>query len=176
MRKKKNHRISQGLNGVIVLDIGTPTYPGETMLIDLEDAEWLEENAGRCRMGNKGYPVCKYRGENVTVHRLIMPNTDCVDHINHETTDNRRDNLRSVTSRQNSQNLRLKRNCSSKYPGVSYHKTSKKWRARIKITTTIGSFDSEEEAAKAYRDKVASLGEVMLDEMPNQSTKGMRDE
>jgi len=74
-----------------------------------------------------------------------------VDHINHNRLDNRRCNLRIATRRENCANTRPTVNCSSGYKGVSFCKQTKKWRAFVtpdgRATTTIGRYDTAEEAA-----------------------------
>jgi len=78
----------------------------------------------------------------------------CVDHINNKGWDNRKANLRLATAAQNARNRRktaLK--TSSKYKGVTWHKCWKKWQVQIcynGIHKTIGYFDDEIEAGKAY--------------------------
>ncbi len=54
----------------------------------------------------KGYAKGWHEGKNINMHRLIMscPKELVVDHINHDTLDNRRINLRNCTARENSQN------------------------------------------------------------------------
>ena len=81
-----------------------------------------------------------------------------VDHINHDTLDNRRCNLRIISKSENAMNTEgLKKNTSkkstSKYKGVSWTTRYKKWKARIHVNGReiyIGSFDDEIEAARAY--------------------------
>jgi hypothetical protein len=79
-----------------------------------------------------------------------------VDHINGDTLDNRRANLRFVTVRQNSSNHRARREgkTSSQFVGVYYRKSSGRWRALIKIggkQRYLGTFDEETKAAAAYQ-------------------------
>ena len=99
----------------------------------------------------------------VEMHRQILntPEGVLVDHINHNGLDNRRANLRLVTIEQNSWNKRKQRgNCTSKYKGVSWHKMSRRWHARIVYKQkwiSIGYFDDEQSAAKAYDNKAKQL-------------------
>lgn len=75
------------------------------------------------------------------------------DHINHDTLDNRRSNLRVATREQNMQNRRKQSNNTSGYKGVSWHKTRSRWQARIAANNKnyfLGFFDNAEEAARAY--------------------------
>lgn len=85
----------------------------------------------------------------------------CCDHINHDTLDNRRDNLRICTVSQNNMNRKKSRKTqSSIYKGVCWYARSRKWIARIKYYETkyhLGYFDSEIEAAKAYNNKAREL-------------------
>lgn len=99
------------------------------------------------------------------VHRVLLDakQGEIVDHINHNTLDNRKCNLRICTNSENQRNTRSRRNSTSKYKGVQYRKDSKKWRARITCTEkgyrdfNIGTFCSEIEAAKAYNKKAREL-------------------
>jgi hypothetical protein len=89
-------------------------------------------------------------------HRIVINAQigDIVDHKNGNGLDNRKENLRIVSNRHNSQNTYLRREgkTSSKYIGVT--KSGKKWRARHWNKNTghkcLGSFNFEEDAAKAY--------------------------
>lgn len=81
-----------------------------------------------------------------------------VDHKNHDTLDNRIDNLRLATRTQNNQNSvkcrrRAGKPLSSKHKGVYFHKRSGKWLARINLDKRqvhLGLFTLEHEAAEAY--------------------------
>jgi hypothetical protein len=78
-----------------------------------------------------------------------------VDHINGDTLDNRRKNLRLCTNAENTRNMRPHTGRSSKYKGVSWHSPSRKWQAEIRIDykrVFLGLFVDEKEAAKAYDD------------------------
>ena len=77
-----------------------------------------------------------------------------IDHIDINPLDNRIENLRVATCSQNTRNQKKLNNCSSKFKGVSWHKGSSKWEAKISIdgkSKHLGYFTNEEEAAEAYK-------------------------
>jgi hypothetical protein len=93
------------------------------------------------------------------LHRVILENCGInlnglhVDHINRDTLDNRRCNLRAVTNQQNTFNSKSRVNATSDFKGVSALPDSDKWLAQICLNgkkINIGRFNSEIEAAKAY--------------------------
>jgi len=91
--------------------------------------------------------------------RVIMnaPLDKQVDHINHDTLDNRKSNLRLATCQQNHFNMKPQTRTSSIYKGVSFYKSTHKWEAYIKkdgMKHHLGLFKSEKDAALAY-DRVA---------------------
>jgi hypothetical protein len=77
-----------------------------------------------------------------------------IDHVNGIKSDNRLENLRLVTQRENTTFGYLKKETSSKYTGVYWNKYHKKWKSRIYIKGKqkhLGYFTNEEEAAQAYQ-------------------------
>lgn len=102
---------------------------------------------------------------NVMEHRLVflmhhgyLP--DFIDHIDGDKGNNRIENLREATKRQNEFNKGLLASNTSGFKGVSFHKGDKKWRATIRMqgrTKHLGNFDTPEEAFAAY---CAAAGEV----------------
>lgn len=95
------------------------------------------------------------------MHRLIMGLTDpevFVDHIDRDTMNNQRSNLRPCTRTENRWNTNPISKGKSMYKGVHPAYVKKKdnkirWTARIKVGskyTSLGYFKTEEEAAKAY--------------------------
>lgn len=103
----------------------------------------------------KEYAVHKARlaGKFVTVymHRLIMGarKGQYVDHKDNDGLNNRRDNLRIATMRQNIQNSKKKTGCSSAYKGVTLNKALSLWRASVN-NQFLGYFEDERHAALAY--------------------------
>lgn len=98
----------------------------------------------------------------IQVHQLMaitfLDHTPCgndlvVDHINSNKSDNRLENLRVVTQRENNQKERVGTG-KSKYIGITWHKRSKVWQSQIGFKRKklyLGSFKSEEEAAYRYQ-------------------------
>jgi hypothetical protein len=56
-------------------------------------------------------------GRTIHLHQFVLGGCDCVDHINHDTLDNRKDNLRIITRSNNSAN-RKGANSNNKTTGV----------------------------------------------------------
>ena len=94
-----------------------------------------------------------------TLHRFIL-NADKgyeVDHIDLDTLNNRRNNLRVCTHQQNQCNQPLQQNNKSGVSGVSYYKARQKYRARIKISQQdvhLGYYSSFLEAIQARNEGI----------------------
>lgn len=99
----------------------------------------------------------RVNGKKVTIwmHRVIneTPKNKFTDHINGRGLDNRRQNLRDASHRENMLNNTRHKIGSSKYRGVSWHIGSKAWIAQITVDSKnnwIGSFRTEKAARDAY--------------------------
>lgn len=111
----------------------------------------------------KKYAATRTKNKYVLLHRLILDAVNSkfqVDHINGDTLDNRKQNLRLCSRSENLRNGKKHIDSKSKYKGVIYNKLNKNYRARIckdyKIIE-IGSFKTEKGAAKAYDKKAIEL-------------------
>lgn len=83
-----------------------------------------------------------------------------VDHINGNSLDNRRENLRHCTQQENCLNKAISSKNTSGVKGVYWEKSRKKWVARIFLQgkqTFIGRFDRLENAKKAYNKEAKKL-------------------
>ena len=111
---------------------------GQVATVDDEDVEsllafrWTAMRSDRANGHARWYAVTNTSGRLVYLHRLLLgePKGITVDHINADTLDNRRQNLR-LASR-----LEQSRNCTSKggrsrFKGVSLHESGM-WRAEIR--------------------------------------------
>lgn len=76
-----------------------------------------------------------------------------IDHANGDKTDNRLENLRECSRRQNMANSRVRRDSRSGLKGVFASKCGKFWKARIwesGVLTDLGRFQTKEQAHAAY--------------------------
>lgn len=135
-----------------------PTFPDKHVIIDKDDYEMVKYY--KCSINPGGY-VDVYTGRrNIKrLHRLIMNVIDpniLVDHINGDTFNNTRKNLRISDAKKNAQNKSKSktRETTSKYMGVSYSSWSKRWSAIITIeyNTVFEESDIHEEFAARRRD------------------------
>jgi hypothetical protein len=133
---------------------------GEQREIALIDSEDLVKVKNYSWSLGKYYVQGYTRGikpiQKVRLHNIILPTDDGldVDHINGDSLDNRKVNLRSATASQNCANAKkIDKNVSSIYKGVSYEKARDQWFVKIcknKKNHYIGRYDNEWEAARAY--------------------------
>lgn len=98
------------------------------------------------------------KDKKITLHRFIMgfPINGYVDHINHDTLDNRKSNLRICSNSDNLRNGLLRSNNTSGYKGISWDKSRKKWTAYIRVNYKqifLGRYENLEEAI--YNRKLA---------------------
>ena len=128
-------------------------------IVDDEDYEYLNQFKWHDEHGYALRNLPKFNGKRprLRMHRIIIncPNNMEVDHINGNTLDNRKCNLRICTRKENIYNVTKRKNTTSIYKGVSLHKQSKKWKASISLNKKdiyLGLFKTEKEAAKAYNE------------------------
>jgi hypothetical protein len=126
---------------------------------------WKVSRGGRVQIGSiagclhkNGYLDIGIKGRNYGAHRLAWLYThgnwpiNVIDHINGIKTDNRIDNLRDVSNRENHNNHAAHRSVLKKV-GSYWHKNNKIWISKIRINgkqVYLGSFKTEQEAHEAY--------------------------
>lgn len=129
-------------------------------LLDVEDydhvcrSKWYAHWTGFCY-----YAARAVNGKFVYLHRFLMGALPG-EHIDHRDRDGLnccRMNLRRATPHQNNCNRGKGRNASSQFKGVD--KRAAGWRARIRAgkQISLGTFATEEEAARAYDAKAVEL-------------------
>jgi hypothetical protein len=133
-------------------------YGKHTVLLDnMGDCERLSKykwQVGRTnhivRHERQKRPFGGYKVVGISMANEVMQTRGIkYDHINRDSFDNRRSNLRVATYSQNSANSSKRTGTSSKYKGVIWFKRDSLWMARI-CSRHLGYFKLEIDAARAY--------------------------
>lgn len=141
-----------------------PLTRGKVAIVDDEDYERLCGYKWRAMFSRctdsyyavRSAPMVNGKCDTILMHREIMgaKSGEQVDHINHNTLDNRRSaNLRVCTARQNRANERIRSTNTSGYKGVSWDKSRGKWLARASVNgklKNVGRYETAREAAIAH--------------------------
>jgi hypothetical protein len=113
------------------------------------------------------------------MHRLILnpPDDKVVDHADHNGLNNQKSNIRIASKSENQYNAVKRKNRTSIYKGVTWHKDMNKWRAYIQREdeklTCLGYYDDEAEAGRAYDAKaIEYFGEFALLNFPQYDYTG----
>lgn len=134
-----------------------PLSKGKYAIVDDADYDFLSQ--WKWTYTGNGYAIRSETidGERVYtyMHRQLMnaPRGHYVDHINHNTLDNRRENLRVVTPTQSLYNTRPRKQTVSPFKGVTLVKN--RWQAAIHVDgekVVIGRFLTQRAAAEAYNE------------------------
>ena len=133
-----------------------------TVLVDKEDDELMRtHNWTVYTRAGRPYAI---RGRSTALHREIIgveyKRPQCIDHINGNTLDNRRANLRLVHDRDNVQNSKKFKSNTTGYRGVSFKKDHGTFEAAIwqnRKRIWLGYYDTAKEAADAYDAKAIEL-------------------
>lgn len=134
-------------------------------MIDSEDLELLGDTTWYEGVSEWSHYAKTYKNnKEIKMHRLIMRINDPkihIDHIDGNTLNNKKENLRLVDNAKNHMNQRIRKDNQSGYKGVSKTKSKKnpRWVARIGRNGkfNLGTFDTPEDAAKAYDKKAKEL-------------------
>jgi hypothetical protein len=156
------------IDNVKIVKLKGYKYPNLSTIVDKEDYneickyDWCPQD-----MRALIYVSGVILGKNTKLHRFIMElhgfdiTGKVVDHIDHNTLNNTKSNLRICTPQENSFNRKKTiTKTSSKFKGVYFHKKDKKFHARISHNKTLfhlGCFEHENEAAVAYNTKALEL-------------------
>lgn len=135
-----------------------PLTKGRFALVDDEDFDIVNQWKWSCwvdPVSGVAYALRQVsKGKQITLHRFLLqaPKGLLVDHFNGDGLDNRRQNIRLCTRKQNNVNSPVTKRNLVGLKGVS--RSGAKWRARIDIqnkTLSLGSFLYKENAELAYK-------------------------
>ena len=165
-------------------------------LFDYKDGNlYWDKSRGKAKIGNIAgytrkdrYKAIQINGKMYLAHRLIflyhqgyLPKS--IDHIDGDPSNNKINNLREATNKENSRNQKKTefyngKQTSSIYKGVYWNKLEEKWVAQIIIDGKhkhLGYFDIELDAANAY-DKFATNEFGKFAKLNNQTKRFIKDE
>lgn len=139
-----------------------PLSRGLFSLVDDSDYEWLSQwKWAAVPSGDTFYAkradssLGKLFVKSILMHRQILnaPQGMEVDHIDSNGIDNRRANLRLVTRTENLRSRRTFKNSGTGLKGVTFNPQNGRWKAVI----NLGTYDTAEEAARAYDEAIRKL-------------------
>lgn len=128
---------------------------------------WYAHKSRKSFYARRNSPMINGRRCTIRMHHEVIGNPPIgfeTDHKNGVGTDNQRENLRHVTSRQNSQN-RKNAVATSIHPGIYWDELRNKWQAQIYIngkSKFLGRFVDERKAFEAYQKATDSIGEKVI--------------
>jgi len=143
------------------------SYDENTVIIYWKKApsRIVKEGSKAGNIGKNGYVRIQFKGRFYRGHRVawflyygVWPSRG-LDHINRNRSDNRIENLREVSQRENVLNKSIRKDNTSGYTGVVSFKD--KWRATISDNgkrISLGDFENIEDAAKARLEAEKKLG------------------
>ena len=144
------------------------TSKGEKFLFDLEDYCKIKDYCWNTN--NRGYVCSRKNRKIITLHRTIInpPNNMFIDHINHQRTDNRKENLRICTMQENNINRSIQSNNKSGITGVWFDKSRNRWTSELAYggkTKFRRNFKNLDDAIAARREAEKKyFGEYRCDE------------
>ena len=153
---------------------------GKVTIVDDEDYERLSKHRWHCIQDKYAVRDAWVDGKrkHIRMNREIMgfPEGLEVDHINRDSLDNRKENLRIVTHTINTRNNPRKntKNRTSDFIGVHLDKKKNVWIAMIMLggkQTYLGGFKEEENAARAYNIAAKKNGFLNLNPVSGEITE-----
>ena len=109
-----------------------------------------------------GYCGIKYNSRRYKSHRLAwlyvyrkIPVDKVIDHVDGNPSNNRISNLRLCLQSENMRNRKIGRDNKSGHKGVSWHKSSGKWKVQVSVDSKVvhlGLYITREEASAVYNE------------------------
>ena len=150
--------------GILTHRIRDPKYFKTERAFKWWNTRYSNTQAGY--VSKAGYLSVRILGVKYWAHRIIwlwcngeMPNH--IDHINGNPSDNRIENLRSVTLGENNKNQAIQINNTSGITGVFWRRDCKKWVSQIKVNGKhkhLGYFSDKNDAIKTRKQAEIDYG------------------
>lgn len=158
-----------------------PLTQGKVTIVDADEHRHLSAFKWHAHETRPGvfYAARKEGRKTVHMHRLIAWALDGedVDHINLDTLDNRKENLRTCTRSQNMMNRGPTRDATSVFKGVCWSSYYGLWAAQIMVggrNHVLGRFEKEGDAARAYDEAARRMhGDFALVNFPEPGERGL---
>ncbi len=151
-----------------MLDFRIPLFDGDHNVVDwalVDHDDMYAVAAHRWYLDDSGYAIRSQwlpslkKSRTFSMHRELLGlrfnDGVVVDHINRRRLDNRRENLRMGDVQLNAHNKGARPGSTSKYRGVHWAETNKKWMVTVGINGTrnyLGCYDDEDEAGRIAAD------------------------
>lgn len=143
---------------------------GQKALVDDEDYERINQYKWKAKWDKQtrsyyAHSTIRVNGKQkmISMHRTILnpPKDKFIDHMDHQTLNNCKSNLRICTNAENQQNRGKPRNNTSGVKGVYWDKDRNQWRAEITHqgkNLKLGRYNTIEEASLARENKEREFG------------------
>ena len=164
-----------------MFSVWIPLSQNKMVIVDSDDAarvkafDWYAHESRGKFYAARQTRVDLNKQKRVFLHKWLIdaPDDMLVDHINGDSLDCRRSNLRLCTQAQNVRNVPLYKNSTSGYKGVSQVVSTGRWMAYVNFDGerhNLGHYTTPKEAARAYDAKARELhGEFARLNFPNES-------
>lgn len=144
-------------------------------MVDDEEYEYLSKFRWYAKQSSESLFYAVRNSDKKRMHRIILnpKSNEIIDHINGDSLDNRKLNLRIVSQKINITNGRLRKNNVSGVQGISFTKRLNKWRSYLNVGNKHYSkhFSSIEEAT-LYRKELEKTHLGV--ELPAQTLKQLK--
>lgn len=167
MSKRNKENVYRTEGDITYIDITNRHGEVRTTLVDTEDVDKIKNfYKFSCYYANntdsyyikshvyQGIVDGKPKYKNLSLHRFVMEakEGEVIDHINHDSLDNRKENLRRTNTGDNIKNRKSKSsNNTSGYRNVCWDKSRNKWIVQIQVNKknkVLGEFKDVHEAGR----------------------------
>lgn len=153
--KNRKYNTFEIKDAVVYIDVNNPKFSEKKIVCDLDDWE-NELKKYYWNANDEGYACATKRNKILFMHKIVSKSDGKVitDHINQNSLDNRKENLRNTNHSMNAFNRKVSKESKSGYNGVWEDRQSGKWKVDICINgkhNHLGYFDKLEDAIEVRK-------------------------